>query len=165
MEIGTQTTVSTCISRHCINRLHQDCLRGCGADCASVCFTHHSSNVNFEPILRLHRGHKGTRFSIVVGPPFDSGMLCPDSNSNTVIFVEHQVVGHFPSNTLPIFATHTSSRSLTGIFSFRFSVGLDTVFGFPFDCFANGRIDRIENNFRSITSILRRRLKPFKYGM
>jgi hypothetical protein len=89
-------------------------------------------------------------------------MLCPDSNSNTVIFVEHQVVGHFPSNTLPIFATHTSSRSFTGIFSFRLGDGLVT---FPFDALALGRIDRIENNFRSITSISQRRLKPFKYGL
>jgi hypothetical protein len=78
-------------------------------------------------------------------------MLCPDSNSNTVIFVEHHVVGHFPSNTLPIFATHTSSRSFTGIFSFRFGADFASIFGFPFPCFDNGRIDRIENNFRSIT--------------
>jgi hypothetical protein len=69
-----------------------------------------------------------------------------------VIVVEHHVVGHFPSNTRPICATHTSSRSFTGIFSFRFVV-VFVDFDVGFLWFANGRIDRIENNFRSIQHI------------
>ena len=129
---------------------------------SSVCLAHHSSNVNFAPILRLHRGQRGTKLEIVVAPPFDSGILCPDSKSNTVILVVHHVVGHFPSKTRPIFATHTSSRSFTGIFSFRLRDGLIGLL-FPFGF---GRMDRMENNFRSIDtfyhSLLETRLKPFQ---
>lgn len=45
----------------------------------------HSLNVYLLLILLLQREHNGMRFSGVVGPPLDSGILWPDWKSKTVI--------------------------------------------------------------------------------
>jgi hypothetical protein len=67
------------------------------------------------PIDWLQRLQMGTRFWSVVGPPFDSGILCPAWAVKTVIEFGHQLVAHLASNTRPFFWSQTASRKAFGI--------------------------------------------------
>jgi hypothetical protein len=61
----------------------------------------HSVKLNLSPMDILQRAQTGIRLSGIVGPPLDSGILCPDWKSNTLIRLEHHLVGHFPSKVCP----------------------------------------------------------------
>jgi hypothetical protein len=61
----------------------------------------------------------GTRLSMVVGPPLDSGMLCPHSKFQTLIVFEHHEVLHFALNISPYEVSQTCCLRAAGIFFLR----------------------------------------------
>ena len=79
-------------------------------------------------MLLLQRLQIGRRFCRVVSPPLLSGILCPASQSNTVMMLVHQLTRHLPSNFLPICCNHTCSRNALGIFCLTVFDAVDATF-------------------------------------
>jgi hypothetical protein len=59
------------------------------------------------PMLRLHDGHIGKRFSMVVSPPLLSGLLWPTSKVKGVIMFLHHITWHFDLKFSPLYVIHT----------------------------------------------------------
>ena len=71
---------------------------------------------------RLHRAQRGFKLSIVVAPPFDSGMLCPTWKSNAFILFLHHLIGHFTWNLCLFVFNHTCSRKAFGMHTWTFMI-------------------------------------------
>ncbi len=93
---------------------------GMAVESGLFCNANHSWMVYESPMDKLQRLHRGIKFSTLVGPPCDSGILCPQWKSNTFMGFSHHGVEHLVSNTFPAFWIHTCSRSALRIGAFFF---------------------------------------------